>query len=231
MRFELAEALRAKAESTDTKQSERRWLTTAARDAYRVVAAVPNEFQAAARTAAAALGPEERPDRASLTRFRGRVSGGQGGDGLGQRGEDGAALGREEQSAGDSRAAAASGARQARGPRRFSPGADRSWTMTRSIDQLNEVRYFLCWLYWEAGDYYQAAVLGDFLARRYPDHPAAAASAKLALASFERLQQAAAQAGGKPQDVEFEARKMAEIAEFMTRRWPDTPAAETRIAC
>ena len=96
-----------------------------------------------------------------------------------------------------------------------------------NIDQLNEVRYFLCWLYWEAGDYYQAAVLGDFLARRYPDHPAAAASAKLALASYERLQQAAAQAGGGPQDVEFEARKMAEVAEFMTRRWPGTPAAET----
>ena len=69
--------------------------------------------------------------------------------------------------------------------------------------------------------------LGDFLARRYPDHPAAAASAKLALASYERLQQAASQPTGQPQDSEFEARKMAEIAEFMTRRWPGTPAAET----
>ena len=95
------------------------------------------------------------------------------------------------------------------------------------LDQLNEVRYFLCWLDWEAGDYYQAAVLGDFLARRYPEHPAAAASAKLALASYERLLQAAAEAGGDAQNTEFEARKMAEIAEFMTRRWPGTPAAET----
>ena len=32
---------------------------------------------------------------------------------------------------------------------------------------------------------------------------------------------------GQLKDVEFEARKMAEIAEFMTRRWPNTPAAET----
>ena len=52
---------------------------------------------------------------------------------------------------------------------------------------VNEVRYFLCWLYWENEDYYRAAVLGEFLARRYPDHPAASAAAKLSMASFERL--------------------------------------------
>ena len=52
---------------------------------------------------------------------------------------------------------------------------------------LNEVRYFLCWLYWESEDYYRAAVLGEFLARRYPDHPAAASAAKISMASFERL--------------------------------------------
>ena len=94
-------------------------------------------------------------------------------------------------------------------------------------DQLNEVRYFLCWLYWDNGDYFPAAVLGEFLARRYSDHPAAAASAKLALASYEQLQQQALRRAGKPSDAEFEARKMADVAEFMTRRWPETPAAET----
>ena len=49
VRFELAEALRAKAESADTKPSEKRSLIVAARDAYRAVAAVPNEFQGPAR--------------------------------------------------------------------------------------------------------------------------------------------------------------------------------------
>ncbi len=28
---------------------------------------------------------------------------------------------------------------------------------------VNEIRYFLCWLDWEAEDYYRAAVLGEFL--------------------------------------------------------------------
>ena len=35
---------------------------------------------------------------------------------------------------------------------------------------LNDVRYFMSWLYWEDGDYLRAAVLSDFLARRYPEH-------------------------------------------------------------
>ena len=52
---------------------------------------------------------------------------------------------------------------------------------------VNEVRYFLCWLYWEAGDYYRSAVLGEFLARRYPDAPAASSAAKISMASYERL--------------------------------------------
>ena len=74
---------------------------------------------------------------------------------------------------------------------------------------LNEVRYFLCWLYWESEDYYQSAVLGEFLARRYPDHPAASAAAKLSMASFERLYQQAAVAGADQKATEFEARRMA----------------------
>src|SRR3972149_4640313 len=68
-KFELAEALRTKADSAGTKQSERRGLIASARDAYRAVAAVPNDYQAAARTAAAALGPSDRPDRAALRDF------------------------------------------------------------------------------------------------------------------------------------------------------------------
>ena len=59
---------------------------------------------------------------------------------------------------------------------------------------VTEVRYFLCWLYWEAQDYYRAAVLGEFLARRYPDHAAASSAAKISMASYERLYTQAAAA-------------------------------------
>ncbi|MEX0641521.1 MAG: hypothetical protein WD468_02410, partial [Pirellulales bacterium] len=95
---------------------------------------------------------------------------------------------------------------------------------------VNEVRYFLCWLYWENEDYYHSAVLGDFLARRYPDHPAASAAAKLSMASFERLYQQSAAGDGKDDNTEFEARHMAQMAEFITRRWPDTSDADAAFS-
>ena len=102
------------------------------------------------------------------------------------------AVGGEEQSDGDSRIADASRPEQARGPRIVSVGA-LAGGRRHQHRAAQRGALLLCWLDWEAGDYYRAAVLGDFLARRYPDHPAAAASAKLALASYEQLLQAAAQ--------------------------------------
>jgi len=225
-RFQLAEALRAKSEAADTKQSERRGLVASAREEYRAVAAVPNEYQGAALVASTKLGFEKRVDHSAIKDFAAAYQAGK--DAM-------AAVNAAKQalpSAVKNNPAAIPELRMQ---------ADESKRDARevfglalslvdddtNVDQLNEVRYFLCWLDWEGGDYYRSAVLGDFLARRYPDHPAAASSAKLALASYEQMMQSAAQAGGSAQDVEFEARKMAETAEFMTRRWPGTPAAET----
>jgi hypothetical protein len=84
----------------------------------------------------------------------------------------------------------------------------------------------MCWLYWDNEQYYESASLGEFLARRYSDGPSAAAAAKLALASYDRMYRLAAQPSVKRQDTEFEARHMAQIAEFITRRWPGSPTAE-----
>lgn len=226
VRFELAEALQAKAEAVDTKQSEKRSLIVAARDAYRAVAAVPNEYQAPARARAAALGPADRPQRDAPRNFAAAYQAGK---------EAMASVNAAKMalpSAAKNNPAAIPELRQQM--EQSENDARRDFRLALSLvdddtdlDQLNEVRYFLCWLYWDNGDYYPAAVLGEFLARRYSDHPAAAASAKLALASYEQLQQQAVRREGKPADAEFETRKTADVAEFMTRRWPDTPAAET----
>jgi tetratricopeptide (TPR) repeat protein len=225
-RFELGEALRSKAESSETKPSERRGLISSARDAYRAVAAVPNDYQAAARAAATTLGPGDRPERPNLRDFVAAYQAGK--DAMASVNAAKMALpsaAKNNPSAiAELRQQAAEGTQSAREDFQIALSLVDDDT---KIDQLNEVRYFLCWLDWDAGDYYQSAVLGDFLARRYSDHPAAASAAKLALASYEQLQQSNLQKGSKPQDAEFESRKMAEIAEFMTRRWPGTPAAET----
>lgn len=226
VRYELAEALRAKAESKDAKQSEKRGLISAAREAYRVVASVPSELQGKARSAAAALGPSERAQREVPRDFVAAYQAGK--DAMASVNAAKMAIPSAEKNnptaIPELRLQADESKNEARYYFELALSLVDDDTKT---EQLNEVRYFLCWLDWENGNYYRAAVLGDFLARRYPDHPAAAASAKLALASYERLQQQTIQAGGKAEDTEFEARKMAGIADFMTRRWPDSQAAET----
>jgi tetratricopeptide (TPR) repeat protein len=222
----LAEALRLKAESDETRSSERRGLLSDSRDAYRLVASVPNEFQSQARAAVAALGPGNGSERAVPRDFAAAYEAGK--DAMASVNAAKMAL----PSAVKNNPAAIPELRTQMDESKNE--ARRNFRLALALvdedtdrDQLNEVRYFLCWLYWEGGEYFQAAVLGDFLARRYPEHPAAAAAAKLALASYEQLQQAASHAPAAPQDGEFEARKMAEIAQFMTRRWPNTQAAET----
>lgn len=225
-KYQLAEALRSKADVPATKQSERRGLLASAREAYRAVAAVPNEYQGAALVAATKLGAEKQADRSAIKDFAAAYQAGK--DAMASVNAAKQALPsaakNNPEAIPELRLQSEESKREAR--ELFAVALSLVDDDTK-VDQLNEVRYFLCWLDWESGDYYRAAVLGDFLARRYPDHPAAASAAKLALASYEQLMQTAAQAGASAEDLEFEARRMAGTAEFMTRRWPGTPAAET----
>ena len=98
------------------------------------------------------------------------------------------------------------------------------------LKQVNEVRYFLCWLYWESGDYYRAAVLGEFIVQRYPSHPAAGSAAKIAMASFERLYNDATTGNGKRDNGDFEGSHMAEMAELIAKRSPGTEDADSAFA-
>lgn len=56
-----------------------------------------------------------------------------------------------------------------------------------SIDDVNIVRYFLCYLYYLEQDYYKAAVMGEFVARRYPDSAGARQCAKIAMACYIQI--------------------------------------------
>ncbi|MBC8355923.1 MAG: hypothetical protein H8E66_28435 [Planctomycetes bacterium] len=56
-----------------------------------------------------------------------------------------------------------------------------------SIDDINVVRYFLCYLYYLEKDYYRAALMGEFVARRYPDSAGARQCAKIAMACYIQI--------------------------------------------
>lgn len=89
------------------------------------------------------------------------------------------------------------------------------------VDQINFVRYYLCFLNWETKDYYRAAVLGEFLANKYPDSAGARPGAKIAMAAYLAVYNQ-----DDNDDQEFEARKIVEVAELITKRWPGGTEAD-----
>lgn len=88
------------------------------------------------------------------------------------------------------------------------------------IRDLNIVRYFLCYLYFSRGDYLEAAVIGEFLARRFPDSSGARQSAKIAMAAYLKLY-----AEVEGDDRQFETNQVVSIANYITQKWPDQEEA------
>lgn len=92
------------------------------------------------------------------------------------------------------------------------------------LEDLNNARYYRCFLEYQLGHYYDAAVLGEFVARHYPDTAGAKPCARIALASYlqgfnDKDDRAAATRG-------FDRQKMIELVEFMQKRWPGDAEVE-----
>lgn len=87
-------------------------------------------------------------------------------------------------------------------------------------DDLNIVRYFLCFLNFSASEYYEAGLLGEFVARRYPDSTGARQCAKIAMAAYLKLYME-----NKSDQKDFESRRVRDVANFITQKWPDQPEA------
>jgi hypothetical protein len=83
------------------------------------------------------------------------------------------------------------------------------------LDDVNGVRYYLSVLSYAAAKYYDAAVLGEFLAHHYPDGAGGRGGARIAIASYYQ-----AYRSSPPDQGSFEKMRMVALAEAMTRRWP-----------
>ncbi|MEM8947017.1 MAG: hypothetical protein AAGD11_17715 [Planctomycetota bacterium] len=220
--YQLAAAYEAKAEAASGKDAQRQ--RAEARKLFREIAKYPGEFQRDAKAKIAAGGSSR--DKPVLVRnFAEAFDAGK--ESLEQMNSAklAAKLARENnpdsvesltEQALVEQAAAAGYFRQ----------ASRLADSTTDRDQLATARYYLCWLYWEAGRLDEAAVLGEFLARRYPENKYAPVAAKLALASYERLYNAAKQAG---EPASFEAQQLAAVAELLVLRWPDSDEAKAGL--
>jgi len=99
------------------------------------------------------------------------------------------------------------------------------------VDQLTAARYFLCWLYWERGRIDEAAVLGQFIASRYPQSEYAASSAQVAMAALEKIYIESRTASDAPGAVpsSFAAGQLMSLAKLVARQWPSSSAASSAV--
>jgi tetratricopeptide (TPR) repeat protein len=99
------------------------------------------------------------------------------------------------------------------------------------LEQLNAARYYLAILYWEDRQLHEAAVLSEFLATRYPENEYAPTAAKVALAAYEALAIEAKSANNNTDgaDLSYEATKLAQLAELVATRWPQSAEASSAV--
>ena len=87
-------------------------------------------------------------------------------------------------------------------------------------DEINSVHYFLSFLGFQAGEYWQTYARASYVGKRYPNSPSAKPCAKLALASSLRLYEESASA-----DKGFELGLIEDTANFIARQWPTSEEA------
>ncbi|QDV33290.1 tetratricopeptide repeat protein [Tautonia plasticadhaerens] len=91
----------------------------------------------------------------------------------------------------------------------------------RDPERANEARYLLAFALYSADRYLEAAVLADFLARRYPDWDSSRPAAELGMGalamSYERVD-----GPGREQDL----RRLEDLADYTVSTWPDAPQAD-----
>lgn len=92
-----------------------------------------------------------------------------------------------------------------------------------TVDEVNLIRFRMAFLYWTAQDLERAALLGEFLARRYPSHVGARKGAEIAVKAYRKL---FTEALGRKEDTKFETEQMSRIALYIAGRWPNEPEAE-----
>ncbi len=94
-------------------------------------------------------------------------------------------------------------------------------TEETAIEDVNQVRYYLCFLNYQAERFYDALVLGEFIARHYPESSFGLKCSQVALAAMVRAYNEAL-----PDQREFEKQYMTRVAELMAQQWPGAPETD-----
>ncbi len=87
-------------------------------------------------------------------------------------------------------------------------------------EDLNLARYLVCYLSYLDQKFYEAVVLGEFVAERYPSSQGARQCAKIAMAGWLKLYDQ--RPGG---ENDFESQRIIHVADYIVQKWPDQPEA------
>jgi hypothetical protein len=85
------------------------------------------------------------------------------------------------------------------------------------IDEINLIRVFLAQIYLSHGEYFDCAVMGEFLARHFATTPTAKPAAQLALNAYQQITRT------MPEAKEFGEAKQKELSQYMLATWPEDP--------
>ena len=92
------------------------------------------------------------------------------------------------------------------------------------LTALNLIRYLLCYLHYHRGNYFDATVIGEFIAHRYPESQGARQCAKIVMASYQKLY-----AENETDDKSYETSRIIESCDYIARKWPESTEAEEAL--
>jgi hypothetical protein len=218
-----AVACQAQSDALPAKDPNRKKLAGSARQYIVPVASHPGEFQRQARTLLVALDAkkDKKDAESAAAAFVDAVERGK--EALEEMQEATASL-KEAEAGNDKKAIAVQQKKKDDATAKALASLELALALSNSktsIEDLNSVRYYLCFLAWDAGRLYDAAVLGEFLARRYADSLPGRQGARIALAAYVRMY-----SESKSEDKTFEMGHIARIAELIFERWPGQEEAD-----
>jgi len=91
------------------------------------------------------------------------------------------------------------------------------------VDMVNRIRHILCFLNFQRQNYYDAALLGEYLAQRYPSYTGSKQAAKIALASYVFSYNI--ESPNRQTDMDSIER----VANLIVNRWKGEPEADEAL--
>ena len=217
--FRLAEALRQLAAKSTGSDSRR--LENEARELLREVAQNVGEFQAAAKASLASSEPTLPTTPTEVETFQQAFAAGKQALDRMKSSQLASQLAARNNPAAQPNLQAQADAHRTAAKQLFQIALQLADTDSSNEDLLS-AQFYLCFFYWEEKQVCEAAVLGNYIARQFPDSSYAVSAAKVALVARDQLYRDEIAAG---RDASYESQQLSDLAEYMARRWAGSSEA------